>query len=169
MAFEEGLREDNHVHVQRLQGAPPPVAEVTHSSRHPSALNHNMKARSFKEFHVASYRDSIGHTLDFYFKTGPNRTFCNLCIQVSIQATSLLMEAIEFIESVESEGETLTPKQSAASLSLTARHEVVASPLVPDFLMSEGTTDHRRDVEMRPPGGRSTSGDTDICNAPTPY
>lgn len=87
VSFEEGLHEDNSICRKR-------AAELEHIESHSSGAERPL-----------SHRARLGHTLDFYFKTGPIRTFCNLCIQVSIQTTSMLLEVVDFIESMESEAD----------------------------------------------------------------
>lgn len=48
-------------------------------------------------------RDRVGISLDYYHRLYPNKTFCNLAIQVCLQTISFHREVIDFIESIEND------------------------------------------------------------------
>ena len=83
IAFEESILQNNMMlpHGNREEtrdSAPRTYAEAD--------LTHNkFMINSYTLSKTASHRARLGKTLDYYFRTGPRRTFCNLCIQVSIQ------------------------------------------------------------------------------------
>jgi hypothetical protein len=59
----------------------------------------------YRERSSVVMRDRVGMTLDYYHRLYPNKTFCNLAIQVCLQTISFHREVVDFIDSIVEEGE----------------------------------------------------------------
>jgi hypothetical protein len=87
VAFEENLWNSHMVLPE-----PNPDEPKRHLSYHldPIMAHNKFRVSRYTTTATASHRALLGRTLDYYFKTGPRRTFCSLCIQVAIQVSECL-------------------------------------------------------------------------------
>lgn len=88
VAFEDSIQQNDMMlpHPEPNEHLPQPSVHSTASERASADMfNNKFRVNRYTMSTTASHRSRLGHTLDYYFKTGPRRTFCNLCIQVAIQ------------------------------------------------------------------------------------
>lgn len=85
LAFEDSIQH-NHMMLPHPHLDPDDPAQIQAKVYSKADMTHNkFHVNTYTTSPTAPHRVHLGHTLDYYFKTGPRRTFCNLCIQVAIQ------------------------------------------------------------------------------------
>jgi hypothetical protein len=101
----------------RLYQAAAPVDSNPGSISNTAELISRGPKKSYKELKSIPIRERLGHTLDYYHRLYPGKTFCNLVTQSCVQITSFLRESIDFIDSIEDIKSTRFEASSYSSLS----------------------------------------------------
>lgn len=97
----EGIWFESEVPTQSEEGTRDGVSDESHPTRQRKRITESSRTRiPYRDRSCLVMRDRVGMTLDYYHRLYPNKTFCNLAIQVCLQTISCHKEVIDFIDSI---------------------------------------------------------------------